>query len=95
MNAKNASPGAEHPTKDTPRPGRDAREDAQNDSSDASHDNPPNHRQPTNGINAFLYWVGETGRIDEIDDLENELPDHFQVWANQHATQQQLERWSK
>lgn len=91
MRAKTTSPDAGHPTKDTPRPGRDVREDAHNETTAASANNPPNHGKPTNGINAFLLWVGETGRSRALDDL----PDHYEVWRRQNeSAQAELGRWS-
>ena len=90
MSANNASPDTpSNPTKDTATcPERDACKGAQDDSSEATQNNPPTSQGPTNGINAFLWWVGKTGRINEIDDLETGLAEHYKTWRQLSKSEQ-------
>ena len=96
MSANDASPDTpSNVSKDSATcPGQDAREGAQETDTDAQQNNPPTPKGPTNGINAFLWWVGKTGRIDEIDELAADLPEHYKTWKRLKNTEQDdLEGW--
>jgi hypothetical protein len=66
--ATNASLGSDaHPSKDDrPTRGRDTREGAQDDGSQASHNSPPDHGVPTHSTARFLWECEPDTPVDEL-----------------------------
>lgn len=81
MPTEQASPGSTpHPSKAaTPNPGQDATDDV-HDNSSTDDQNNTGSKRPSFFPGNFLWWVGETGRIHEIDDLGHELESHYGDW---------------
>jgi len=96
MNAQRTSHGsAGHQSNDTPpNRGRDGRKTAQDDSSKATSNNPPDHGNPTNGKAAFLTWIGE--QRDEIDGFDPDLSNLSDLWEQwrDDSEQANLSGWS-
>jgi hypothetical protein len=77
-----------NPSKDSPTcPERDGRKTAQDDSTEAQDNKPPNHGIPTHGKSRFLWEVDKDTPI-------SELGDRYQQWLDQ-TEQSELSRWSE
>lgn len=77
-----------NPTKDAPSSrGRDTLARAQDDSTDADNNKPPNHGVPTHGVSRFLWECDKDTPVEE-------LGQRYREWK-QDGEQSEISRWSK
>lgn len=89
MSAKHDSHGlTANPSKDAPSDrGRDGCEATQNDDTDESTNNPPNHGVPTHGVGRFLWECQKSTPV-------SELGERYQQWRD-GTEQAEIGEWSE